>query len=168
MYEADAAFMGPNLTLEDSSTAFTGLNSIREDYTTSMDLTTTLKDSTTAFMDLNSPPAYRTDTSYRTTDQIYSWIRGDIPTTTCQLIQRKNMYILKERSLWSTSALCKAFCLQLYSNWFGLTEYTRATGLATLPFTLIGDTFVNMPLQVIRDAFELWCTERRAKQYMVD
>jgi hypothetical protein len=56
----------------------------------------------------------------------------------------------------------------LYSNWFGLTEYIRATGLSTLPFTLIRDTFVNMLLQVIRDAFELWCTEWRAKQYMVD
>jgi hypothetical protein len=65
MYEADAAFISPNLTLKDSNTAFTSLNSIREDDTTSIDLTTTLKDSTTAFIDLNSPPAYRTDTSYK-------------------------------------------------------------------------------------------------------
>jgi hypothetical protein len=163
-YEADAAFMDPNLTLEDGSTAFTGLDSILEDDATSVDLTTTLEDSTTAFVDLNSPPAYGADTSHRTTDQIYSWVRGDI----CQLKPRKKVFMSKERSLWSTSALCKAFYPQLCSNRFGLTEYTRATGLATVPFTLIGDTFVNVPLQVIRDAFELWRTERRAKQYMAD
>jgi hypothetical protein len=181
-YEADATFMDPNSTLEDGSTAFTSLNSILEDDTTSvdlittledstaafMDLITTLEDSTTAFTDLNLPPVYGTDASFRSTDQIYSWIRGDIPTTTCQLMQRKKVRMLKERSLWSTSPLLKAYCPELCSNWFGLTKYTRATGLATLPFTLIGDALVNVPLQVIRDAFELQRAERRAKQYMAN
>jgi hypothetical protein len=188
--------MDPNSTLEDGSTAFTSLNSILEDDTTSVDLTTTLEDSTAAFMDLittledstaafmdlittpedsttaftdlNLPPVYGTDASFRSTDQIYSWIRGDIPTTTCQLTQQKRVRMLKERSFWSTSPLLKAYCPELCSNWFGLTKYTRATGLATLPFTLIGDTFVNVPLQVIRDTFELWRAERRAKQYMAN
>jgi hypothetical protein len=182
VYKANTTFIDPNSTLEDGSTAFTSLNSILEDDTISVDLITTLEDSTaafidlittledstTAFTDLNLPPVYRTDTSFRSTDQIYSWIKGNIPTTTCQVIQQKKVCILKERLLWSTSPLLKAYCPELYSNWFGLTKYTRATGLATLPFTLIRDALVNILLQVIRDAFELWCTERRAKQYIAN
>jgi hypothetical protein len=84
-YETDIAFMDLNSTFEDGTIAFMDLNSILEDGTT--------------FMDLSSPPAYGTDASYRTTDQIYGWIRGDLPTDavlhppTYQLLQRAKAYM---------------------------------------------------------------------------
>jgi hypothetical protein len=146
VYETDIAFMDLNSTFEDSTIAFMDLNSILEDGTTFIDLNSILEDGTT-FMDLSSPPAYGTDASYRTTDQIYSWIRGDLPTDavlyppTYQLLQQAKACM---KPLWSAKALCKAFCPRLYDDRFGLIECTRATGLAALLFIVIGDIFVNI------------------------
>jgi hypothetical protein len=176
VYRTGSTFIDLNSILEDRIT-FVDLNSILEDSTTAFtDLNSILKDDTT-FIDLSLPPVYRTDASYRTTDQIYSWIRGDLPPDTVlpppthQLLQQAKASI---KLLWSTKALCKAFCLQLYNNWFGLTECTKATGLATLPFIVIGDIFVNVPVQLIRvtrtigeDTFELWRTKQKAKIYII-
>jgi hypothetical protein len=138
-YGTDAAFMDLNSILKDGTTAFTDLNSILED--------------DTAFMDFSSPSAYGTDASYRTTNQIYSWIRGDLPPNailpprTHQLLRRAKASM---EPLWGVKTLSKAFCLQLADDWFGLTECTRATSLATLPFIVIRDIFVNVPVQLIR------------------
>src|SRR3979411_917644 len=79
-YETDVAFIDLNSAFEDGTIAFIDLYSILKDGTTFMDLYSILKDSTTfidfnsiledgtTFIDLSSPPAYRTDASYRTTD----------------------------------------------------------------------------------------------------
>jgi hypothetical protein len=148
-YETDVAFMDLNSAFEDGTIAFMDLYSILEDGTTFIDLNSILEDGTT-FMDLSSPPAYGIDASYRTTDQIYGWIRGDLPPDavlpppTHQLLRRAKASM---KPLWSAKALRKAFCPRLCDDWFGLTECTRATGLATLPFMVIGDIFVNMPVQ---------------------
>jgi hypothetical protein len=176
VYETDIVFIDLNSAFEDGTIAFIDLYSILKDGTTFIDLNSILEDGTT-FIDLSLLPVYRIDTSYRTTDQIYSWIRGDLPPDTVlppptyQLLQQAKTSI---KLLWSTKALCKVFCLQLYNDWFGLTEYTKATGLATLPFIVIGDIFVNMPVQLIRatqtigeDAFELWRMKQKAKIYII-
>jgi hypothetical protein len=176
-YETVVVFMDLNSAFEDGTIAFIDLYSILEDGTPFIDLNSILEDGTT-FIDLSLLPVYRIDASYRTTDQIYSWIRGDLPpdtvlpSPTYQLLQQAKASM---KLLWSTKALCKAFCLRLYNNWFGLTECTRATGLAILPFIVIGDIFVNIPVQFIRatrtigeDAFEIWRTKQKAKIHIID